>query len=61
MERHEELARIYTELQNNLRSFYNKGNKAAGTRARLLCVDMKKLMGEIRTDILAVKKSAQNQ
>jgi len=57
MERHDKLADLYTKMQNELRQFYNKGNKAAGTRARLIAVEMKAVLNEIRTDILTIRKA----
>ena len=55
MERHDELAKAYTDLQNELRLFYNKNNAAAGTRARLLCVKIAQITKQIRIDIQAAK------
>ena len=55
MELHNELAESYTALQNELRTFYNKGSNAAGTRARLSCSKISQIVKQIRADILEAK------
>lgn len=46
-----------TELEGDLDKFYNKGNKAAGTRARKQLQDLKKLSQEIRLEIQDIKNN----
>lgn len=40
-----------SELEVDMEKFYDKGNKAAGTRARKQLQDLKKLSQEIRLEI----------
>jgi hypothetical protein len=47
-----------TELEEDMEKFYEKGNKAAGTRARKQLQDLKKLSQEIRLEIQAKKNQA---
>jgi hypothetical protein len=44
-------------LQDDLKKFYGKGNKAAGTRARKGLQALKKLAQEIRLEIQDVKNN----
>lgn len=46
-----------SELEVELDKFYNKGNKAAGTRARKHLQSLKKLSQEIRLEIQDMKNS----
>jgi hypothetical protein len=48
---------ITTALLRELNKFSN-GNKAAGTRARALCLEMKDLMSVIRKAIQSAKSAA---
>lgn len=43
------------ELEEDLSKFYDKGNKAAGTRARKQLQDLKKLSQDIRVEIQDIK------
>lgn len=45
------------ELEGDLDKFYNKGNKAAGTRARKQLQELKKLSQEIRLEIQDIKNN----
>ncbi|WP_069130570.1 histone H1 [Rhodohalobacter halophilus] len=55
MSRMDEIKNLTAELEGDLDKFYNKGNKAAGTRARKQLQDLKKLSQEIRLEIQDIK------
>ena len=48
---------LMATLEADMDKFYNKGNKAAGTRARKSLQDLKKLAQEIRIEIQNMKNS----
>ncbi|MGF1669082.1 MAG: histone H1 [Balneolaceae bacterium] len=51
MSRIDQVKSLMAELEDDMDKFYNKGNKAAGTRARKQLQDLKKLAQEIRIEI----------
>jgi predicted nucleic acid-binding Zn-ribbon protein len=51
MNRYEDLQNAVTAIQDDLRKFYEKDNKAAGTRARKGLQDLRNLAQEIRVEI----------
>lgn len=51
MSRYDEMNELLGELEPDLNKFYEKGNKAAGTRARKTLQAMKKKAQEIRLEI----------
>jgi ABC-type Zn uptake system ZnuABC Zn-binding protein ZnuA len=55
--RYEELTGILEETQEDLMKFYEKGNKAAGTRARKAMMELKNLAHEIRQEIQEIKNT----
>lgn len=55
MSRIDEVKNLMTELEEDLDKFYEKGNKAAGTRARKQLQDLKKLAQDIRVEIQDIK------
>lgn len=55
MSRINEIKTLMEGLEEDLVKFYDKGNKAAGTRARKQLQDLKKLSQEIRLEIQAKK------
>jgi hypothetical protein len=57
MSRIDEVKNLMAELEGDLDKFYNKGNKAAGTRARKQLQDLKKLSQEIRLEIQDMKNN----
>lgn len=57
MSRIEEVKNLMTELEEDLEKFYDKGNKAAGTRARKQLQDLKKLSQDIRLEIQDIKNN----
>lgn len=58
MSRIEEVKNVMTELEEDLEKFYEKGNKAAGTRARKQLQNLKKLSQEIRLEIQDIKNKS---
>jgi len=55
MNRFEELKTLVLSLENEFHNFYEKGNKAAGTRVRKGMQDLKKIAQEVRTNVLDFK------
>lgn len=55
MSRIDEVKNLMSELEVEMDKFYNKSNKAAGTRARKHLQDLKKLSQEIRLEIQDIK------
>ena len=53
--RFEEVTSLMSELEEDMEKFYEKGNKAAGTRARKQLQELKNLAQDIRLHIQAVK------
>jgi hypothetical protein len=51
MELYEELKNLVSNLEEDASKFYEKGNKAAGTRVRKGCQDIKNLCQNIRVDV----------
>ena len=57
MSRIDEVKNLMSELEVELDKFYNKSNKAAGTRARKHLQSLKKLSQEIRLEIQDMKNA----
>lgn len=55
MSRVDELKGLVEDVSAEMDKFYNKGNKAAGTRARKGLQDLKKLAQDIRLEIQSKK------
>ena len=55
--RYDELTGILEDAQEDLMKFYEKGNKAAGTRARKAMMELKNLAHEIRQEIQEIKNT----
>lgn len=55
MSRFEELKGIITGIEDDMVKFYEKGNKAAGTRARKGLQNLRKLSQEVRLEIQDIK------
>lgn len=51
MDRIEQVRSLISELEPDMEKFYEKGNKAAGTRARKTLQELKKVAQEIRLEI----------
>lgn len=57
MSRYDEMNDLLDELRPDISKFYDKGNKAAGTRARKTLQTIKKKAQEIRLEIQDWKNS----
>ncbi len=55
MSRMDDINNVVEELQVEMHKFYEKGNKAAGTRARKHLMTLKNLTHEVRQEIQAKK------
>ncbi|MEZ4701161.1 MAG: histone H1 [Rhodothermales bacterium] len=51
MSKFEELRDFVHGLERDFSQFYEKGNKAAGTRVRKAMQDLKKMAQDIRTEV----------
>jgi len=60
MNRFQELKILVLALEEEFTKFYDKGNKAAGTRIRKAMQELKKLAQEVRTNILEYKTEGHN-
>jgi hypothetical protein len=56
-ERYGQLTDVLDGAEEDLMKFYEKGNKAAGTRARKSLMELKKLAHEIRQEIQDIKNN----
>lgn len=56
-ERYSQLTDVVEGAEEDLMKFYEKGNKAAGTRARKSLMELKKLAHEIRQEIQEIKNN----
>lgn len=57
MSRYDDLKNLVESMEDDLNKFYNKSNKAAGTRARKGLQELKNLAQQIRMDIQSSKNS----
>lgn len=57
MSRNEQLKKLISDLEPDLEKFYEKNNKAAGTRARKQLQELRKLSQEVRLEIQEIKNS----
>lgn len=57
MSRVEEIRNLVDDATSEMEKFYDKGNKAAGTRARKGLQELKKLAQEIRLEIQDMKNN----
>jgi ABC-type Zn uptake system ZnuABC Zn-binding protein ZnuA len=60
MNRIEELRAYITTMEEDFMKFYEKGNNAAGTRARKALQGLKKLASDIRNEIQTKKQEGKN-
>ena len=51
MEKYEQLKQIVQNASDDFAKFYDKGNKAAGTRVRKAMQDLKKKAQDIRVEV----------
>lgn len=59
MNRINQMKSLIADLEPDMNKFYEKGNKAAGTRARKQLQEIKKVSQEIRLEIQDKKNSGQ--
>lgn len=57
MSRYDDIKNLVESMEDDLNKFYNKANKAAGTRARKGLQDLKNLAQEVRMDIQKSKNN----
>ena len=55
--RFSDLQQRISDMEDDFRKFYDKGNKAAGTRIRKGMQELKQLAQEIRTEVQATKQT----
>jgi hypothetical protein len=58
MSRIDEIKNLVDAATTEMEKFYDKGNKAAGTRARKNLQDLKKLAQEVRLEIQNMKNNS---
>lgn len=56
MDRYAELRDLLLSVETDFKKFYEKDNKAAGTRVRKGLQELKKISQEVRVEIQNVKK-----
>jgi len=57
MELYEQLKNLVFQLEEDVNKFYDKSNKAAGTRVRKGCQDIKNMCQDIRVDVSSKKNN----
>jgi hypothetical protein len=57
MKKFEELKSLVVDLEEDAEKFYDKGNKAAGTRLRKGCQNIKNVCQEIRIEVSELKNT----
>jgi hypothetical protein len=57
MNRIQQIRSMVADLEADMNKFYDKGNKAAGTRARKQLQELKKVAQEVRLEIQDMKNS----
>ncbi len=60
MENFENLKTLVANLEEDATKFYDKNNKAAGTRLRKGCQEIKNLCQTIRVEVSELKKNETN-
>ena len=55
--RYSDLVDFVSELESDFNAFYEKGNKAAGTRIRKAMQEIKQTAQEIRLEVQAMKNA----
>jgi len=58
MSRFDEIKSLIGSFEDDMSKFYEKGNKAAGTRARKGLQELRKLSQEVRLEIQDIKNKA---
>ncbi len=57
MSRFESLVNLVQSFEGDFSKFYDKGNKAAGTRVRKHMQELRKVCADIRTEVQNMKSS----
>lgn len=57
MENYEKMIKIIEDMKVDLDSFYEKGNKSAGTRVRAHCQELKKTAQDLRVHVQETKNA----
>ena len=57
MSRFENLVNLVQSFEGDFSKFYDKGNKAAGTRVRKHMQELRKVCAEIRTEVQNMKST----
>lgn len=55
MDKFNQLKQLIAEAEDNAQKFYDKSNKAAGTRLRKAMLEAKNLAHEIRKEVVDIK------
>jgi len=58
METYNKMVELLNEVHEDVAKFYEKGNKAAGTRVRKAMQELKALAQDLRVDISKTKNNA---
>lgn len=58
MSRFDDIKNVIESVEDDMSKFYEKGNKAAGTRARKGLQDLRKLAQEVRLEIQDIKNKS---
>ncbi len=58
MSRFDDIKNVIASVEDDMSKFYDKGNKAAGTRARKGLQELRKLAQEVRLEIQDIKNKA---
>lgn len=58
MDKYNKMIELLQEVQVDVEKFYEKGNKAAGTRVRKSMQELKALAQDLRVDISNIKNGA---
>lgn len=59
MDSYTQLKELIDSIEPDIRKFYDKGNKAAGTRVRKAMQDVKALAQTVRTSVQEAKKDTE--
>lgn len=58
MSRFDDIKNLVDGVENDMKKFYDKGNKAAGTRARKGLQELRKLSQAVRLEIQDIKNNS---
>jgi len=58
MSRFDDIKNVIVGVEDDMKKFYEKGNKAAGTRARKGLQELRKLAQEVRLEIQDIKNNS---